>query len=148
MMAAGARAEGCFLGFDFGTRRIGVAVGSRRLRDARSLTTLSSKTTPDWAAIEKLIAEWQPEALVVGRPVTMAGAAQSATHAADGFIAELRARFGLPVHAAEERMTSIEAQAQLRERRASGQRRRRLTEADVDAAAAKLILEHWLSLAP
>ena len=144
MTGAGGRAEGCFLGFDFGTRRIGIAVGTRLLRDARSLTTLSSKGQPDWAAIGKLIAEWRPEALVVGRPLTMEGGAQAATRAADEFIAQLQARYGLPVHAAEERMSSVEAQSQLRERRASGERRRRLRDEDVDAAAAKLILEHWL----
>src|SRR5688572_17706203 len=145
MTAAGARAEGCFLGFDFGTRRIGIAIGSRLLGNARSLATLSSKGQPDWEAIGKLIAEWRPQALVVGRPLTMAGEAQAATRAADAFIAQLQARYGLPVHAAEERMSSMAAQAQLRERRASGERRRRLRDEDVDAAAAKLILEHWLS---
>lgn len=144
MTPAERKAEGNFLGFDFGTRRIGVAIGSRLLGDARSLVTLNCHDGPDWAAIEKLIAEWRPEALVVGRPVTMTGEAQTATQGAEKFMKQLQTRFGLPVHAADERMSSMEAQSQLREQRASGQRRRRLRDADIDSTAAKLILEHWL----
>lgn len=144
MTVAERKAEGNFLGFDFGTRRIGVAIGSRLLGDARSLVTLNCHDGPDLAAIEKLIAEWRPEALVVGRPVTMTGDSQAATRGAEQFMQQLRTRFGLPVHATDERLSSMEAQSQLREQRASGQRRRRLRDADIDSTAAKLILEHWL----
>lgn len=144
MTAAERKAEGNFLGFDFGTRRIGIALGSHLLGGARSLITLPCHDGPDWSAIEKLIVEWRPEALVVGRPVTMTGETQAATRGAEQFMDQLRARFGLPVHAADERLSSVEAQSQLRERRASGQRRRRVRDTDIDSTAAKLILEHWL----
>jgi putative Holliday junction resolvase len=137
-------AEGILLGFDFGTRRIGVAVGNRRLSGARSLKTLTSRGEPDWQSIGELIGEWEPEALVVGVPLTMSGAAQPTTDAARKFIEQLEARFKLPVHSAEERMSTMEAQSQLREQRSSGLRRRKLRDEDLDATAARLILEHWL----
>jgi putative Holliday junction resolvase len=144
MIATDGRADGTLLGFDFGTHRIGVAVGNRRLGSARTLTTLACQHGPDWAAIEQLIRDWQPEALVVGVPLTMSGEPQAATRGAYAFIQNLVARFKLPVHGADERMSSMEAQSQLRMQRASGQRRRRVRDADVDSTAAKLILEHWL----
>ncbi|MGH8453312.1 MAG: Holliday junction resolvase RuvX [Nevskiales bacterium] len=145
MRTGATQADGILLGFDFGTRRIGVAVGSRRLGSARALTTLNCTKEPDWDAVAQLIGEWQPEALVVGVPLTLDGKTQSATAGAQRFIRQLQARYGLPVHAADERMSSMEAQSQLRTRRASGQRRRRVQEGDIDSTAAKLILEHWLS---
>jgi putative Holliday junction resolvase len=145
MMAAPAHAEGIFLGFDFGTRRIGIAIGSRQLGNARALATLSCHGGPDWEAIGQLIDEWQPEALVVGVPLTMEGMPQRATQGARAFMQQLAARFALPVHAADERMSSMEAQSELRAQRASRQRRRRVRDADIDRTAARLILEHWLS---
>ena len=138
------RAEGTLLGFDFGTRRIGVAVGSRRLSGARALKTIATRGEPDWQSIAEIIGEWEPEALVVGVPLTMSGAAQPATAAAKKFIEQLEARFKLPVHGAEERMSTMEAQSQLREQRSSGMRRRKVRDADLDSTAARLILEHWL----
>jgi putative Holliday junction resolvase len=148
MMAAETRADGTLLGFDFGTRRIGVAVGSRRLGSARALATLDAARGPDWSAIAQLIHEWQPEALVVGVPLTLDGDSQPATEGARRFIEQLQQRHGLPVHGADERMSSMEAHSELRSRRANGQRRRRLRDGDIDSAAAKLILEHWLSEHP
>jgi putative Holliday junction resolvase len=148
MMAARVTADGTLLGFDFGTRRIGVAVGSRRLGNARALATLECGSGPDWDAIEELIDDWQPEALVVGVPLTMAGETQAATRGARAFMRQLTARFALPVHAADERMSTMEAQSLLRARRASGERRKRLRPADLDSIAAKLILEHWMDQNP
>jgi putative Holliday junction resolvase len=145
MMASAAPADGTFLGFDFGTRRIGVALGSRRLGNARALGTLVGTPEPDWDGITQLVREWQPEALVVGLPLTLEGQPQAATRHARRFMQQLTERYALPVHAADERMSSIEAHSQLRRRRATGQRRRRLQDGDIDSTAAKLILEHWLS---
>jgi putative Holliday junction resolvase len=148
MTGTRAKADGALLGFDFGTRRIGVAVGHRRLGNARALATLECRPEPDWDAIGDLIGDWQPEALVVGLPVTMEGESQPMTRAARAFMRELSARFALPVHGAEERMSTLEAQSQLRARRASGERRRRVRDADLDSTAAKLILEHWMGQNP
>lgn len=145
-MRAGATAtDGTLLGFDFGTHRIGVAIGNRRLGNARALTTIHCQKGPDWDVLTQLLEEWQPEALVVGVPLTLEGRSQPATEKAQRFIRQLQGRYGLPVHAADERMSSMEAHAQLRDQRASGQRRRRLRDDDIDSSAAKLILEHWLS---
>lgn len=148
MMAARAKADGMFLGFDFGTRRIGVAIGSRRLGNARALATLEGSPGPDWDAIEELIEDWQPEALIVGIPVTMEGKSQPATRGARAFMRQLTTRFTLPVHAADERLSTMEAQSRLRAQRASGQRRRRVRAEDLDSTAAKLILEHWMGSNP
>lgn len=145
MRAGAAATDGTLLGFDFGTHRIGVAIGNRRLGHARALTTIPCNKGPDWDVVTQLLEEWRPEALVVGVPVTMDGESQPATEGAQRFIRQLQGRYGLPVHAADERMSSMEAHAQLRSRRASGQRRRRLQDKDIDSTAAKLILEHWLS---
>jgi putative holliday junction resolvase len=125
-----------------------VALGSRRLAGARALAALECLDGPDWDAIAQLIDDWQPAALVVGLPLTLDGQPQPVTRAAQAFMRELQRRFGLPVHGADERMSSLEAQSQLRARRAGGLRRRRLRDADVDSTAAKLILEHWLSEHP
>lgn len=138
-------ADETFLGFDFGTRRIGVAVANRRLGSARALATLACRGGPDWPRITQLVEEWRPQALVVGLPLTMQGQEQPATTGARRFMQQLQQRSGLPVHAADERMSSIDAHSMLRERRTRGQRRRRLQDADLDSTAAKLILEHWLS---
>lgn len=148
MMAAPVRADGTLLGFDYGTRRIGIAVGNRRLGSARSLTSLDAKRDVVWDAIARLVEEWQPEALVVGIPLTLDGETQPATLAAQRFVRQLQARFSLPVHSMDERMSSIEAHSQLRSKRASGERRQRVQDGDIDSAAAKLILEHWLSENP
>lgn len=148
MMTATAQADGTLLGFDFGTRRIGVAVGNRLLGSARPLVTLDSTRGPVWEAIAQLIREWHPEALVVGIPLTLEGETQPATVAARRFARQLQARFTLPVHDADERMSSMEAHSLLRDKRARGERRQRLRDGDIDSAAAKLILEHWLSENP
>lgn len=148
MMTATAQADGTLLGFDFGTRRIGVAVGNRLLGSARPLVTLDSTRGPVWDAVAQLIREWQPEALVVGIPLTLEGETQPATAAAQRFVRQLQARFILPVHTADERMSSMEAHSLLRDKRARGERRQRLRDGDIDSTAAKLILEHWLSENP
>jgi putative Holliday junction resolvase len=130
---------GSLLGFDFGLRRIGVAVGQTTTGTASPLTTLLSRNDqPDWAAIERLLAEWQPEALVVGLPYQMDDQEAEVAGRARRFARQLEGRYRLPVHLADERLTTREARRQLGKR---GAEDRRL----VDALAAKLILETWLS---
>lgn len=136
------------MGFDFGRARIGVAVGNRATGQATALTTLDGRGGPDWAAVERLLADWGPESLVVGVPVHMDGSEHEMTIAARAFIDELKARFTLPVHAAEERLSSREANARLREARRSGARPRRVRKGDTDSLAAQLILQDWLEMQP
>ncbi len=127
------------LGFDFGTRRIGVALGQELTGTARPLTTLTSRDGgPDWATITRLIEEWQPAALVVGIPYHMDGSAMELTRLATRFGNRLRGRYNLPVFTVDERLTSAEAESVLRE---GGER---LDRGAVDQVAAQLILQAWL----
>lgn len=139
-----ARPPDVVLGFDFGTRRIGVAVGSAVSGQAQALTTLHHRDGPDWTAIGRLVAEWRPQALVVGLPLLEDGREQPITGHARWFMAELGKHFGLPVHEADERFSSTEAWDRLRLQRATGTRRKRLAKGDSDAMAAQVILEGWL----
>jgi putative Holliday junction resolvase len=133
------------LAFDYGTKRIGVASGDTLTGTARAVTTLESKNeTSLWSAIDKLMREYQPAQLVVGLPWNMDGTPTLLTDASRAFGAELQTRYHKPVALVDERLSSREAEAQLREARASGIKKRRNTHADVDMIAAKILLEQWL----
>jgi putative Holliday junction resolvase len=119
-----------FLAFDFGTRRVGVAVGNSMLKQAQPLATLTSMGDARFEAIARLVNEWQPDALVVGVPTHPDGAPHDNTRRAKTFARQLHARFRLPVHEVDERYTTVEAISQ--------------GAADIDAAAAALILEQYL----
>ena len=129
---------GTLLGFDFGTEKIGIAVGQTLTGTANPLLTLRYvRQKPDWDGIARLIAEWQPEALVVGLPMEMSDTEAEIAPRARRFARQLEGRFHLPVHLADERLTSREAWRQLG--KAAHQDLAR-----VDAVAAQLILETWL----
>lgn len=133
------------LAFDYGTKRIGVASGDTLTRTARALTTLECKNqTMPWAAIDKLMREYQPAQLIVGLPWNMDGTPTLLTDVTRAFGAELAARYHKPVALVDERLSSREAETQLRDARASGIKKRRNTHADVDMIAAKILLEQWL----
>ncbi len=134
----------CFLGFDFGLGRIGVAVGQELTGTAQALKTLHNiQHKPDWAAIEALIKEWKPDALVIGVPYHMDGTEQDMTEAAKKFARQLHGRFHLPVYEMDERLSSREAEAEIRRQRAAGQRRKS-RKGDVDKMAAQIILQSWI----
>ena len=120
-----------FLAFDFGTRRVGVATGNSLTRTATPLTTVSAEGEARMAKIGALIAEWRPTALVVGVPRHPDGVAHANTERARRFGRQLNARFGLPVHEVDERYTTTDA--------------KRAGAADLDAAAAAIILEQHLA---
>jgi putative Holliday junction resolvase len=125
------------LGFDYGTRKIGVAVGQTVTGTATPLETLQLvNQKPDWGRIAHLIDEWRPEALVVGLPLDVDDSETDATAPAHRFCRQLEGRFHLKVHQADERFTSFEARDRL------GHKAKRWE--DYDAIAAKLILETWL----
>ncbi len=141
------------LGFDFGPRWIGVAVGQTVTGSATPLTTLKSRgERPDWAGIEALVREWQPAAAVLGLPFNMDDTEVDWSPRVHRFARQLEGRFRLPVHLVDERLTSVEARRQLAERPAgtrTGARPGRATNPHaVDALAAALILETWLSEQP
>ena len=132
--AAAGAAVRCFLGFDFGARRVGVAVGNSMLRRAQPLQTVSAQGRARFDAIEALVHEWQPAELVIGVPFHPDGAAHENTQRARRFARQLHGRFRLPVNEVDERYTTTEALAD--------------GAADVDSASAALILEQFLRQVP
>ncbi|MGE0383960.1 MAG: Holliday junction resolvase RuvX [Gammaproteobacteria bacterium] len=127
------------VGFDFGARRIGVAVAERMAGGARPLATVAMRSDgPDWRAIDACIQEWKPHALVVGLPTHADGTPHRLAGAITGFMRGLKARYRLPVLTVDERLSSVEAEARVR----AGAR------AGVDAIAAQVILETWLATPP
>lgn len=129
--------EGLLLGFDYGSKRIGVAVGERITGMARPLETVAVRQhRPDWDTITRLIETWNPSALVVGQPLTLEDEEQEMTAAAARFGRQLHGRYRLPVHTMDERLTTMEAKSILRERGDSIR--------EADPVAAKLILESWM----
>jgi putative Holliday junction resolvase len=118
------------LAFDFGTRRVGVAVGNGLTRTARPLTTVAATGDARFAAIARLVSDWQPDALVVGVPFHPDGVAHENTRRARAFARQLRARFARPVHEVDERYSTTEALAR--------------GAVDPDAEAAAVILEQFL----
>ena len=140
-MKPAARADaGTVLAFDFGTRRIGVAVGNTLIRVAHPLTTIAdAANAPRFAAIASLIGEWQPASLVVGRPVHADGGAHAMTGRAERFARQLEGRFGLPVARVDERFTTLGAEAVLLAEGARSSERKALR----DQVAAQLILQSW-----
>lgn len=102
--------SGTFLGFDFGTKSIGVAVGQRITATARPLPALKAQDgKPDWNVIEKLLKEWQPEAVIVGLPLNMDGTEQPLTARARNFANKIHGRFGVAILLHDERLSTVEA---------------------------------------
>ena len=134
-------ASDTFLGFDFGMKRMGVAVGQAITRSASPLTTVAaSGGKPDWQVITRLIDTWRPDALVVGAPLNMDGSQQFISRAAHDFAEQLMERYQLPVYRMDERLTTKAARAEVFN--AGGYKA--LQTAQIDSVAAKLILEAWL----
>ncbi len=133
---------GTLLGFDFGMKRIGVAIGQTVTQTARPLGIIKADAgIPQWASLDKLIKNWQPDALVVGIPLNMDGTEQPITLNAREFATRLQLRFKLPVFEMDERLTSVEAKARLFE---SGGYKA-LKNTPIDSVAAQLILQNWLT---
>ncbi len=134
----------CALGFDVGSRLTGVAIGNTFTATARALATVAvNQDGPDWARLDALRQEWQPDTLVVGLPLTLDGAEQRASRRARHFAAQLHQRYCLPVILIDERHSSQEAAQRFAAARAAGLKRRR-DAASIDAEAAAVILERWL----
>ncbi len=132
------------LAFDFGMRRIGVAVGQQVTVSANPLAVVQNGANgPDWTAIEQIIREWQPARIIVGMPLNEDGSHGDMAQAVQGFIGEL-GRFGLPVETEDERFSSLEAAELLKSERAAGLRGR-INREMIDSAAATLIAERWLA---
>ncbi len=134
-------ATGTVLAFDYGTRRIGVAVGDLGQRSAHPLTTIdASDRAASEAKITALVEEWRPARLVVGVPLSLDGREHQMTRSARAFGRALSRRHALPVDEVDERLTSVDAEATLREAGVDRLRRTAL----VDAQAAFIILRDFL----
>ena len=127
--SGGSRAVRSFLAFDYGTKRVGVATGNTLMKMSQPLRTLALEGDARFKAIEALIKEWTPDALVIGVPFHPDGAEHDNTLRARKFGRQLNGRFGLKVHEVDERYTTVDAEA-------AGAR-------DADSAAAALILEQF-----
>ncbi|MFL6566104.1 MAG: Holliday junction resolvase RuvX [Burkholderiales bacterium] len=126
------------LAFDFGLKRIGIAVGEPELGTAHPLPAVSR-----FDQIQPLIREWQPAALVVGLPTSLQGAAHAMTRQAEDFARRLERRFKLPVTRVDERYSSVEAQSRLRGTGTGRSRTGRAGKGKIDSVAAQLILEQY-----
>ena len=130
-----------FLGFDYGSRHLGIAVGSSATGTARPLGSAPVRAgIPDWATVDRLVKEWQPAALIVGLPLNMDDSENDMTRAARKFGHRLHARYNLPVHWVDERLTSVDAKNVLVEARVPWKQRR----AQVDKLAAQGLLQAYL----
>jgi len=134
-----------YLGFDFGEKRIGIAIGQSGTLSASPLRVVKNiNGRPEWDEITALISEWKPAALIVGLPLTEDGQVQRLTSLAKSFGKHLRRRYQLPIHHCDERYSSNEAARIIAENRRQNNRRRAKRE-DSDTIAAALILEQWLN---
>ena len=139
------------LGFDYGLKRIGVAVGQELTGTATALVTIrATDGKPDWNAITKLIEQWHPDELVIGLPLNMDGTFHELSYKAQRFGNQLHGRYNLRAHFMDERLSSLEAERQLKNSRQvpvkNGQQKtsRKIQKTDIDMIAAKVILESWL----
>lgn len=129
------------LAFDFGLKRIGVATGQTLTGTTQMLAPLPARDgIPDWHAIEKLLKEWRPDLLLVGIPLAIDGSELSVTPNARKFMNRLHSRFGVPVQAVDERVTTKEARQQLFDYGGY----KTLQSQSVDSLAAELMLQQWL----
>jgi putative Holliday junction resolvase len=135
---------GRILAFDFGERRIGIAVGNSQTGTAEPQGAIVCKTGTNWEAVKKVIDEWDPEQLVVGVPYNTDGSDSEMTGRAKRFGRRLHGRHCLPVAEIDERNTSVAATSLLVSQRREGSRRRRLQKEDIDAWAAREILISYL----
>jgi len=128
------------LAFDYGEKRIGVAVGQAITGTANPIDALAAKSgEPDWTLVQKLLDEWRPSFVVVGSPLNMDGTEQLLTKRAQKFANRLHGRFGLDVRMIDERLSSVAAREELFEQ----QGYRGLQKHSIDSLAACHILETW-----
>lgn len=131
-------AQQTVLGFDFGTRKTGVAIGQTVTGTATPLTTLTSRNqAPDWQGIAELLVAWQPDALVVGLPANMDDSESALGQRARRFARQLEGRFQLPVWLVDERLTTREARAHL------GSQLKGMSDPRTDSLAAALLIESY-----
>jgi len=134
------RSQEVFFSFDFGTKRIGVAVGQIITKTANELITLNTNNGQiPWTQLESLIQQWHPDAFIIGLPLNKDGTPHKITEKVQNFGKSLESRFHLPVYFMDERLSSIEAEHLLSQRGTDREK------GDIDKLAAKVILESWFN---
>lgn len=129
------------LGFDYGAKRIGIATGQTITSTATPITTLTQVNgSPDWAGIQKLIEQWNPDALIVGVPYFLDGGKSEMTGTVQNFCDELENRFSKPVFRVNETLSSYEAEETLKKNMKIGKHNKQ----EVDKMAAAIIVQSWL----
>ena len=146
-MPESAPPRGYVLSFDFGLRRIGVAVGQSATCTASSLETIAHSDRPDWQAIDRLVEEWHPEMFVVGLPLDRHGEETDMSRAARHFGSTLTRRYRRECTYVDERLSSHAAQSRFAQLRANGTVKRKHAKG-LDAMAARIVLENWLQSLP
>ena len=141
------RPTGTLLSFDYGRRRIGVAVGQTLTGTASALAVVKVSDHPDWQAIASLIGQWKPAALIVGLPVAEDGSETPLSREAGDFGRSLQKKHKLNVFYEDERLTSFAAEERFIDARGKGGMRKK-DAALKDAMAAQIILENWLQSTP
>lgn len=129
-----------FIAFDFGMKSIGCAVGQSITGTAQALPAFKAQDgIPNWEALRKLLHEWKPDLLIVGLPLNMDGTEQPLTQLTQKFANRLHGRFGFPVTLHDERLTTVEARAEIFARGGF----KALKKDKIDSISACLILESW-----
>ncbi|WP_396588165.1 Holliday junction resolvase RuvX [Bermanella sp. R86510] len=133
------------MGFDFGTKRMGVSMGQRLTQQAQAVGCINAQDgKPNWHQLDALVKEWQPQGFVVGLPINMDGTESEMSRRANKFANRLHGRYGLPSFTIDERLTTFEAKQIAKQRGHKGHYK----SDPVDALAAQFILESWLQLHP
>ena len=129
------------LGFDFGTKSIGVATGQMITATAQPLAAIKANDgIPDWSIIEKVIKDWQPDLVIIGLPLNMDGTEQAITQRAKKFANRLNGRFGVNIALQDERLTTASAKEFI----FSHGGYKALEKGKIDSVSAALILESWM----
>ncbi len=133
------------MSFDYGKKRIGIAMGQRITQSANGIGCISAVDgKPNWEQLDKLVAEWKPDAFVVGLPLNMDGSESDMSKRANKFSKRLHGRFGKPSFTIDERLTTFEAKQTAKSMGHKGHYK----SDPVDELAAQLILQSWLEENP
>jgi putative Holliday junction resolvase len=133
------------LAFDYGTKKIGVAVGQSITQTASPLAVIPARDgVPDWNTVEKLVEVWQPDVFIVGMPFNMDGSDNKMTARTQKFTQRLSGRFNIPCYSMDERLSSREAR-DIRKTMAEAHGKSYNDRDDIDSIAAQLILENWFA---
>lgn len=132
-----------YIGIDYGTVKMGVAIGQSITQTASALKTIKVKHPYNWQELDEIIKQWQPQAIIIGLPLTEDGQQQLISKQAHNFAKKLHNRYNLPIHEMDERFSSMQAQDDFSQARNIGNAKRKQGK-NLDAHAAKNILQRWL----